>query len=159
MARETRGTSTGAADAAASVTTPAETAAPTGGDVAATPGGGTAPADPVGRQGLRSSRGGQTIGVEYGNPYDENTPPWPVYNDPTREAMELQKKEEQRQEKLKAEAQGAEYRFTGHRDDHEGTETLTTSVGDVRKGESITLTDDEVARVRALGFKLTKVGE
>lgn len=159
MARETRGTGTsGAADAAATVAD-AATTAPSTPDTTSTPGGGTAPADPVGRQGLRSSRGGQTIGVEYGNPYDENAPPWPVYKDPTREAMAAREKEDQRLAKLQADAEGTEYRFTGHRDDHEGTETLLTSVGRVSKGETIKLTDDEVAKARSFGFRLTKVGE
>jgi|SRR4051794_10841174 hypothetical protein len=158
MARETRGTgSAGAASAAPAAD--AATTATDAPDTTSTPGGGTAPADPVGRQGLRSSRGGQTIGVEYGNPYDENVPPWPVYNDPTREVMAEREKEEQRLAKLQADAEGAEYRFTGHRDDHEGTETLITSVGRVEKGESIKLSDDEVAKARSFGFKLTKVGE
>lgn len=99
------------------------------------------------------------IGVEYGSPYDPNTPPWSVYTDPGAAASEREHYEEVARQRSIDEAEGREhtvYTFGGHRDEYEGTERLQTAYGTVTRGQAIALPEDQVKHLRSLGFKFTK---
>lgn len=49
------------------------------------------------------------------------------------------------------------YSFQGHRDRHNATDLLKTRYGAVKKGGNIKLPDDELSRLRSLGFVFTRV--
>lgn len=99
------------------------------------------------------------IGVEYGSPYDPNTPPWSVYTDPGTAGDDRVHYEEVARQRAIDEAADrgyTVYTFHGHRDVHEGTERLQTAYGTVKKGQAVALPEDQVKHLRSLGFKFTK---
>ena len=101
--------------------------------------------------------GRNALDTEYGNPYDPNTPPYSVYIDPKGEQMRREEAATAKAEKAKGGAKGTEYRFDGHEQETEGTQRIYLSGGyTVDRGESAPISDEEVEKLKALGFKLTK---
>lgn len=101
--------------------------------------------------------GAKAIGVEYGNPYDPTAPPYSVYNDPLREALEAREAEAQAEAERKSKARGTEYRFDGHASPYEGTEILKTANGSASIGETLVLSKADADALSASGFVLVKV--
>lgn len=100
--------------------------------------------------------GAKAIGVEYGNPYDPDTPPYSVYNDPMREVLEQREADRQAAAENRAKARGTAYRFDGHESPYEWTEVLRTANGDTRIGETVMLSKADFERLTGSGFVLTK---
>lgn len=120
------------------------------------------PNDQAGSSGVQLDRttagrvGARAIGVEYGNPYDPDTPPYSVYNDPQREAIEAREAEEAAEAEIRSKARGTAYVFQGHESPYEWTEVLKTRNGSARIGETVVLSKDDYSALVAAGFVLEK---
>jgi len=104
--------------------------------------------------------GRAALGVEYGNPYDPNTPPYSVYRDPKGEQQARQEEEAAKANKARSASKNPEYRFDGHKEPTEGTQRIKLKGGyHVERGGTAPISDDEVERLRSLGFKLVKASK
>lgn len=101
----------------------------------------------------RASDAPAGIGTEYGSPYDSSTPPYSVYRDPKRAAIEA---EEAATAENAKKGSGSELVFDGHEDPHNGTQRLVTPYGSVSVGETIRLSKEHREELEAKGFRFSK---
>ncbi len=93
------------------------------------------------------------IGTEYGNPYDPNQPPYSVYRDPKRAAIEAREAEAAENARK---GSGTEVVFDGHEDPQNGTKRLLTPYGSVSVGGTIKLPKEQQQELEAAGFRFSK---
>jgi hypothetical protein len=82
---------------------------------------------------------------------------WSTYGNQEAASVGAALAESEKNRSLQAETDAPFYTFMGHRDRHNGTEILKTGYGAVKIDGNIKLPDEELNRLRSLGFLFKRV--
>jgi hypothetical protein len=108
-----------------------------------------------------AARPGATAqGTDYGNPYDENTPPYSVYKDPSAASAKAAERKQKKASEERESAGGSLYTFDGAKAQGDETSVLVLADGTtVEQGVPTMLTAEEVEQLTDLGYKFSEAEE